>query len=280
MQISLKGTTDRRKRFIVHCVFTHAIQSIVLLGERQQCLFNIFLIMSFADLPPELVLHVAAALRDTQDILALMRANRGLYCWLKEDLYQYNIDHENSSGLLRAAQKENMSAMCFFLGLAGMDLHTRDGAGQTVLHIAALRHDAFSIDINSALSYAVRRGSRAAVRRLLESGADAGIPHVGGVTPLNMAVAQGDEAIVRMILKDTLHHRELCLAAYTGRANIVQLLLDHGADINEEDDYGRTPLDRARKEGHVDVEETLLKHRRLYIPRHLPAIRSYISPVI
>jgi ankyrin repeat protein len=78
-----------------------------------------------------------------------------------------------------------------------------------------------------------------------------------------MAVAQGDEFIVRMILKDIPHHRELCLAASTGRANIVQLLLDHGADINEVDEYGRTSLDRARKQGHVDVEETLLKHRRL-----------------
>ena len=123
----------------------HAIRSIILLRERQQCVVYNLLIMYFAGLPPELVLQVAAALRDTRDIFALMRANRGLYCWLKEDLYQYNIDHENSSGLLRAAQKENMSAMCFFLGLAGMDLHTRDGAGQTVLHIAALRHDAFSI---------------------------------------------------------------------------------------------------------------------------------------
>ncbi|KAI3120532.1 hypothetical protein CBS147326_9416 [Penicillium roqueforti] len=163
--------------------------------------------MSFAGLSPELVLQVAAALRDTRDIFALMRANRGLYRWLKKDLYQYNIDHENSSGLLRAAKKGNMSAICFFLGLAGVDLHARDGAEQTVLHIAALRHDAFSImmlllrdgrvDINaldrdgwSALSYAVRRGNRAAVRRLLESGADAGIQHVDGVTPLNMAVAQ------------------------------------------------------------------------------------------
>ncbi|OJJ52313.1 hypothetical protein ASPSYDRAFT_124692, partial [Aspergillus sydowii CBS 593.65] len=61
--------------------------------------------MPFADLPPELVLHVAAAFRDTRDILALMRTNRGLYRWLKKDLYQYNIDHENSSGLLRAAKK-------------------------------------------------------------------------------------------------------------------------------------------------------------------------------
>lgn len=263
----------------MHCVFTHAIQSIVLLGERQQYLVYIFLIMPFADLPPELVLHVAAALRDTRDILALMRTNRGLYRWLKKDLYQYNIDHENSSGLLRAAKKGNMSAVCFFLGLAGVDLHARDGAGQTVLHLATQRHDAFSImmlllrdgrvDINALdpdgwtpLSYAIRRGNRAAVRRLLESGADMSIEH-NGFTLLSMAVAQGDEAIVRTILKDIPHHRELCLAASTGRANIVQLLLDHGADINEEDYYGRTPLDRARKEGHVDVEETLLKHRRL-----------------
>jgi ankyrin repeat protein len=236
--------------------------------------------MSFADLPPELVLHVAAALRDTRDIFALMRANRGLYRWLKKDLYQYNIDHENSSGLLRAVKKGNMSAICFFLGLAGVDLHARDGAGQTVLHLATQRHDAFSIimlllrdgrvDINaldsdrwSALSYAVRRRNHAAVRRLLESGADAGIQHVDGVTPLNMAVAQGDEVIVRMFLKVTPRHRELCLAASTGRANIVQLLLDHGADINEEDYYGQTPLDRARKRGHVDIEEILLKHRSL-----------------
>jgi hypothetical protein len=55
---------------------------------------------------------------------------------------------------------------------------------------------------------------------------------------LNMAVAQGDEAIVQMILKVTPCHRELCLAISTSRANIIYLLLDHGADINEEDYYG------------------------------------------
>ncbi|KAL2785335.1 ankyrin repeat-containing domain protein [Aspergillus keveii] len=116
-----------------------------------------------------------------------------------------------------------MSAICFFLGLAGVDLHARDGTGQTVLHLATQRHDAFAImmlllrdgrvDINaldsdrwSALSYAVRRRNHAAVWRLLESGVHAGIQHVDGVTPLNMAVAQGDEVIVRMILKVTPRH--------------------------------------------------------------------------
>lgn len=225
--------------------------------------------MSFAGLPPELVLQVAAALRDTRDIFALMRANKGLYRWLKKDLYQYNIDHENSSGLLRAAKKrEYVRDVFFFLGWQGWAC-TPEMAPDRPFSIMMLLLWDGRVDINalgpggwSPLSYAIRRGNRAAVRRLLESGADVGIEH-DGFTLLNMAVAQGDEVIVRMMLKDTPHHRELCLAAYTGRANIVQLLLDHGADINEEDDYGRTPLDRARKEGHVDGEETLLKHRRL-----------------
>ena len=53
------------------------------------------------------------------------------------------------------------------------------------------------------------------------------------------------------------------LAASTGRANIVRLLPDHGADISGKDYYGRTPLDRAEKAGHIDVEEVLLKHRPL-----------------
>jgi ankyrin repeat protein len=192
---------------MVHCFFTQSHHPRHTAHcppwERQQCLVYILLIMSLADLPPELVLHVAAALRDTRDISALMRANRGLYRWLKKDLYQYNIDHENSSGLLRAGKKGNMSAICFFLGLPGVNLHARDGAGETVLHLAAKRHNAFStmmlllrdsrVDINaldpygwSPLSFAVRRGNRAAVRWLLESGADRGIEH-NGVTLLSMA---------------------------------------------------------------------------------------------
>ncbi|OJZ79961.1 hypothetical protein ASPFODRAFT_174892 [Aspergillus luchuensis CBS 106.47] len=91
----------------------------------------------------------------------------------------------------------------------------------------------------SALSYAVRRGNCTTVRWLIESGADTGIQHDG----------------------DTPHDRELCLSASTGRPNTVQLLLDHGADTNEEDYYGRTPLDRARNAGNVDVEQVLLKDR-------------------
>lgn len=93
--------------------------------------------MSLAVLPPKLVLPVAAALRDVQDTFALMRSNRGLHRWLKNQLYQYNVDNENSSGLLRAACKGSVPATYFFLDSARLDLHAQDEAGQTAFHITS-----------------------------------------------------------------------------------------------------------------------------------------------
>lgn len=370
-----------------------------------------FRTMSFADLPPELVLHITAALRGTREIFALMRANSGLYCLLKRSLYQYNVDYENSSGLVYAVKEGNLSATWSFLKTARVDLDARDKTGLTLLHVAAQQGDTphimlllrdgrvdinatdsqgrtalvysasnrnvspltkllqrQNIDINvadsggqtalfhaakagneiatdlllkrpdvetnvldenyltplahaasrghlavvnrflqcpiidfrpqnehrspliiavdnghhsilktliesgnfdhhatdadgrSASGHAVRRRNCEAVRLLIESGVDAGRQEAAGITPLNMAVAQGDEDIVRMLLRVTPRHGELCLAAFTGRANIVQLLLDHGADIGEQDDYGRTPLVRARESGQSDVVRVLLNH--------------------
>ena len=66
--------------------------------------------------------------------------------------------------------------------------------------------------------------------------------------------------MVKVLLSVSTQHGELCFAASTGRANIVQLLPDHGADINEQTDCGRTPLVRAREKGHADVVRILLKN--------------------
>ena len=371
--------------------------------------------MSFPDLPPELVLQIATTLDDTRDISALMRVSSDLYRWLKRPLYRHNVDYENSSGIIRAVRGGNLSATCSFLMSARLDMHTRDDAGQTVLHIAARQPHGHSImmillrdsriDINAvdsqgrtplsysashhdlspltmllqhqnidinvadscgqtalfhaakagnekaaklllmrpdieanaldenyltplwyaaaqghvdvvnellqcpiinfrpqneyqspliaavnkghhrifeillesgkldhhtrdgdgqcALWWAVHRKNLTAIRLLIKADADATSGDSSGITPLALAVAQGDEDIVRMLLEVTEQHRELCLAASTGRANIVKLLLYHGADINEEDDCGRTPLDRAKKAGHIDVEEALMNHRPL-----------------
>lgn len=134
---------------------------------------------------------------------------------------------------------------------------------KVLLESGKVNHNATDPEGRSALWYAVRRYSCAAVRLLIKSRVGARRQDVDGVTPLDLAVVQGDEDLVQMLPKTTAYHRALCRAALTGRANIVQLLLDDCADIKGEHYYGQTPLDLAKKAGHVDVETVLPKHRPL-----------------
>jgi ankyrin repeat protein len=50
-------------------------------------------------------------------------------------------------------------------------------------------------------------------------------------------------------------------AAFAGRADMVEWLIDQGIDVNAEDDRGRTPLSLAA--GNNIIEELLKKHGAL-----------------
>ena len=52
----------------------------------------------------------------------------------------------------------------------------------------------------------------------------------------------------------------LVWAATMGQENIVEMLLDHGADVNENDRFFGTPLHRAVMSGHTDIIKLLLKN--------------------
>ena len=49
-------------------------------------------------------------------------------------------------------------------------------------------------------------------------------------------------------------------AADSGYVDIAKLLIEHGADVNAKDSDGWTPLHYALKNGHTDVAELLKKH--------------------
>ena len=54
--------------------------------------------------------------------------------------------------------------------------------------------------------------------------------------------------------------RPLHIAAQNGYLEIVELLLEHGANPNVQDNDGRTPLHYAVENCHVDVARVLLDH--------------------
>merc|ERR1711871_1004842 len=92
--------------------------------------------------------------------------------------------------------------------------------------------------------------------------ADAG--HKG--TPLFGAAFQGSLEIVNALLDkganvdiaDKYGYTPLYIASSRGHLKVVNALLDKGADITKEDNWGYTPLDAACHSGHLEVVSALL----------------------
>merc|ERR1712062_340302 len=88
----------------------------------------------------------------------------------------------------------------------------------------------------------------------------------GTWTPLIEAAANGHKDIVQILLdnganidyQDNLGRTALMLAAGNGHKDIVQILLDNGANINQQNNYGETALTRAALNGKKDVVQFLL----------------------
>ena len=122
-------------------------------------------------------------------------------------------------------------------------------------------------DHDTALFTAARWGSPSTVALLLDYGADINAGKMGqqfiGHGGLGWA-AWGRKTEVVQLLIDRgvdLHHPNHHLiphaAAYKGNNAIVELLAQHGADINRKDPTGQTPLAIALFRGHDDTAELL-----------------------
>ncbi len=86
----------------------------------------------------------------------------------------------------------------------------------------------------------------------------------GGLTPLLLAVENGSEALVDLLLERgaDIHEGDvpLLLAVRKRRKNIVQLLLDRGADVNKPNRSGWTALQEAADDDCYAITQLLLKH--------------------
>ena len=139
----------------------------------------------------------------------------------------------------------------------GMDVDVRDGEGYTPLFLAP--------ELGASLPV---------VKLLVERGADI---HVDNDNPLWSAIWHvsygfGCMPLVRYLVKQGSQPRGLTHAAEAGKLRIVKLLLELGANVNEIDEDGHTPLDYATGNAHTFMREYVEKKKS----RDLKSVAIYL----
>jgi ankyrin repeat protein len=142
----------------------------------------------------------------------------------------------------------------------------RFGLASTALCVALLSAMAGTALAQADIADAASRGNRAAVERLLKSGADVNAQQGDGATALQWAAYRGDAGLAELLLKagakpGLANHNgatPLWLAANRGDAAVIQVLLKGGADANEALPLGRRPLMLAARSGNVEAVRALL----------------------
>ena len=125
---------------------------------------------------------------------------------------------------------------------AGADISAKDDRGQTALHLPLdMRNSNFN-------QYWL---SKDTIELLLNKGADVNLKDKAGRTPLHLAAESADVEIVKLLLEkgakvdekdDESGFSALHFAARLGKKDIAELLIAWGADINAKDKQGHTPL--------------------------------------
>ena len=193
-------------------------------------------------------------------------------------------DSKGQTSLSIAAEKGHAILVELLLGRDDVDVNHKDILGNTPLSLAATHgYEALvqvlmnreDVDLNSVnragrtpLSEAARYEYVSTVRTLLNKEAvDVNHKDVSGDTPLHLAAEKGRTAVVELLLqhnadidvRDKFDFTPLSLATSKGDCKIVNPLLQRTNNADSIDESGRTPLSLAASKGHYEVVKLLLQ---------------------
>ncbi|WP_412993776.1 ankyrin repeat domain-containing protein [Neobacillus sp. 3P2-tot-E-2] len=170
----------------------------------------------------------------------------------------------------------------------GVDINTQDSDGRTSAMIATYNNDAETAKIlidagadvniqdeieNNPFLYAGAEGYIEILKFTIKAGADPSITNRYGGTALIPASEHGYVDVIKELLTNTdidiNHINDLGWTALLEaiilnngdekQQQTVQLLIDHGADVNIPDHNNVTPLQHARRKGFNEIENILVK---------------------
>jgi ankyrin repeat protein len=196
---------------------------------------------------------------------------------------------DGRTALFSAVEKGFMT-ICRTLVAHGADVNAKDNNGATPLEMAVEQGNLLGAEFlitnkakmearenwgDTLLTIAIRRGHSEMVKLLLHNHADANMEcqEGGGKRSSPLSLALGQPEMVRLLLEahadpnavlsttSTSGETPLIWASGMGThaAEVVELLLDHGAKVNVAD-HGQTPLLHAIRFGRIDVVRMLIEH--------------------
>ncbi|OKL37866.1 ankyrin repeat domain-containing protein [Domibacillus mangrovi] len=195
--------------------------------------------------------------------------------------------NEVDEQLIQAAERKETETISKLI-TEGADINIQDSKGRTATMIATYNNDAATAKVlidagadvniqdnmkNNPFLYAGAEGYHEILKLTIDAGADPAMTNRYGGTALIPASEHGYVKIVKELLTNTdtdvnhvndLGWTALLEAVILNDGNekqqqTIQLLIDHGADVNISDQNNVTPLQHAREKGFKEIEQILLK---------------------
>lgn len=249
------------------------LMSISVFRSKAVCPIMTLPLASLPTLPTELVLVIADSLERQRDINALCRAHKTFYQLLNPRLYRHNARHAKGSALIYGACMGITKTVEMALDLGQVDVDSLYELDDPEIQTITSRQTPLFASL----------GGLGAKRAILQEyhGVGSGLRR-SYWTALAFAVVYGHAEVVRLLLCPhhcafagvrNLNAPAVHLAAYLGRADMVQMLLDLGGGDTREalfvDSHGErgpglcaTPLYHGVTQLHCEVVELLLREMR------------------
>ncbi|MHC4132803.1 MAG: ankyrin repeat domain-containing protein [Planctomycetota bacterium] len=149
---------------------------------------------------------------------------------------------------MRILYKQKSRKFIEFLIENGADINIQDDYGWTPLHEAIVR------------------GNQLGVETLISKGADTKAQNFKGDNALHIAIQCASRDIIELLLqtqevqidaKNNEGWSPLHFAAWTGRGDVVEILIKNGAEVNIKNNFNHTPLRTANRNGKTEIVELL-----------------------
>ncbi|KAJ5365134.1 hypothetical protein N7517_008020 [Penicillium concentricum] len=199
---------------------------------------------------------------------------------LEQGISAHSKDHEGHTPLFHAARCDHLNLVQLFLDW-DLDANPQD------------------IELDASISVAAEFGNEAIVQFLLDKGADPNNLYYGDRTPLMWASVEGQTSAIQVLLKwgvelETKNSKGQTALSFAAMGwsteKAIQLLLENGADVNSEDNDGRSMFFHAASEDeHTNLIAlfTSTKIRNIHqpdrygrTPLHVAATRGHLQPIL